>query len=152
MPEGPGNVVGIEDLAGVADVVDDDAAAAVAHGRIDGAGQVDIAVNLEVPPLAPGRFADGFQVPARDAAGVVYQYVNVARGRGDRVDDSGGGQITREDIHRHAVAVGQPGLDRQQPDLVPGDQQKVYTFARERLGEPFADSLRGAGNQRPPAG
>src|SRR5581483_12289267 len=53
-----GGVVVIETFAGGADHVDDDAFAARFHKLQIGAGEMDVAVDLELPARAPSRVVD----------------------------------------------------------------------------------------------
>ena len=87
--------------------VDDDAALARAHVRIDDAGQIDVAVDLDVPGLAPGLAVDLRERAGRDVAGIVDQDIDVRAGLAERLD-LGLPEVAAVDRHLDAVLLGQP--------------------------------------------
>src|SRR5438876_6492008 len=64
------DVIGIELLAGGADVIDDDAVAARSHLGIDRAGEIDVAEHLQLPGVTPGGLVDLVDRAARNIAGI----------------------------------------------------------------------------------
>ncbi len=79
LPASAGHVAGVADLSAVADVVQDHAAAARLHARIDEPDHASaIAEALEGPALAPLVGVDVEDRPAGDHAGVVDQDVDVS--------------------------------------------------------------------------
>ena len=71
------DIIGIEFLAGGADVVDDDAVPARFHLGVDGAGEVDVAEHFQFPGVTPGHFVDLVDRTARNIAGIVDEDVDV---------------------------------------------------------------------------
>ena len=71
------DIIGVELFAGGADVVDDDAAAARLHLRVDQTGEVDIAEHFQLPGVTPGRLVDLVDRAARNIAGIIDEYVDV---------------------------------------------------------------------------
>src|SRR6202051_2207087 len=71
------DIIGVELLAGNADIVDDHAMAARFHLRIDRAGEVDISEYLELPGVTPGRLVDLVDRAAWNIAGIVDEDVDV---------------------------------------------------------------------------
>src|ERR1700679_2041897 len=63
---GPGNVVRVEHFPSVTDIIDDNPAAACFESRIDGAGQINVAIYFELPPGTPFGLIDVPKVSARD--------------------------------------------------------------------------------------
>src|SRR5262245_31605116 len=70
-----GNVAVVGIAGGRADDIDDDAAPARAHARIDDARKIDVAEELDVPRLAPRFAVDLLQRAGGNIAGVIDQDV-----------------------------------------------------------------------------
>src|SRR5205085_1533515 len=70
------DVVGVELFTGGADIVDDDAAAARLHLRVDRAGQVDVAEHFQLPGVTPGRLVDLVDRAAGNVTGIVDEDVD----------------------------------------------------------------------------
>src|SRR5262249_34088758 len=80
------DVVRVRALEGSAHDIDDDAAAARAHPRVDDPGQVDITEDLQIPRLAPGCRVDHCQRAGWNVAGIVHKDVDVLTGFAERLD------------------------------------------------------------------
>src|SRR4029079_4534720 len=142
------NVLGVLGTRRVADDVDDDAAAARFHERIEGAGHVDGAEHFQIPGHAPPRLVARKQGPAGDRAGVVDKYVHRRELRGQP---------------RHVGAVRQIGGVGADGDLVfsfkllaggveiggaARDQHKTATLRGQSLADGTSDAAGTAGDER----
>ena len=141
------DIVGVELLAGRADVVDDHAAAARLHLGIDGAGEVDVAEHLQFPGMTPGCFVNLVNRAAGNVAGIVDENVDVGGVlrqprnvfRFAQVGDVGGGV----DLVLRAQPVGQ----RLQRLAAAGSQPQMAAFLGKGFGRGRANALGGAGDQ-----
>jgi hypothetical protein len=130
-----------------ADVVDDDAAPARLHLRVDRAGEVDVAEHFQLPGVTPGGLVDLVDRTAGDVAGIVDENVDVTGFAGEscdvlglaQVDDVGG----RPDLMRRAQPLGKCF----QCIAAAGRQHDVTAFLGKGFGCGRANALRCAGDQ-----
>src|SRR4051812_25217074 len=129
-------------LARHADDVDDDAALARLHARIELARQVDEAEHLKLPRVAPLRLVERLDRAARDVAGVVDQDIDAGALFGEPPERRAVAQIDRMRLH---FATEAPRRLRQ-AILVARGEVNTAAFGSERLGACEANAFRAAGD------
>ena len=146
------DIFGVVCVGRVADHVNDHAALALLHQRIEGTTHVHIAEDLEVPGLAPGRLVDIEQAAARNGAGIVHQDVDVGIIAGELVDLGAVGQVGGDRVDAHIRFLRDRGFRYGEHVGATRDDDDVAAFAGENFGSGPADAFRAAGDQRRFAG
>ena len=132
---------------GVADDVDDGAAAARLHQGIEGARHVDGAEHLQVPGCAPARLVDIEQRAGGDRAGIVDEDVDVREQPRKPCHVGAVAEIGRVGANRDVVA----SLDLRARDVeiggATGHQHETAALGRKRLAHRAPDAARTAGDE-----
>src|SRR6185437_5913251 len=140
-------VIVIEALAAGADHVDDHAFAALAHQIEIGAGEMDIAEDLQLPAGAPGGIVDIIDRAARNHAGVVVEDVDIGIGGDQFFARFRLRQVERPVPHIDAVRRAQFGRVGFELRFVARGQAEIAAFGSEAARRSEAEALRAAGDQ-----
>src|SRR5690606_29950036 len=144
---GAGDIAEVVILAAAADIVEDNAVAALLHAGIEQPGHIDIAHDLDFPARPPVIGADLPEIAARNGARVIDEDVDIARRLMHALDVAAPGEISGKIIGRDAVRLFQPLGNLLQPVLLPRDEEEIGAFFGEHFRQPLPDPLRGAGDQ-----
>src|SRR5262249_41295216 len=113
--------------------IDDDAAPSRAHARIDGAREIDVAEELDVPRLAPGLAVDLRERTGGNVACIVDQDVYVGAGLAERLHLGRPRKIAAMDRYRDAVFAGQPVRELGHRLLIASGEVQVAALRRQVL-------------------
>ena len=141
-----GDEIGVGSRAAGADDIDDDPRAAVAHARIERAGQADKTENLEIPCLSPDCRVDATEIAGRDRAGIVDEDVDVGAGGGEFRDLGVAAEIARMDRCPGAEAGVEIVPDGREVGFGARGEVEAAALGGECLGDGAADTLAGAGD------
>ena len=130
-------------LAGHADDVDDDAGLARLHTRVELARQIDEAVDLELPGVAPFRLVERLDGAPGNVARVIDQDIDARALLGEAPQRRRVAQIDR--VHLDVAAEAARRLRK--PVLVARGEMQPAAFRRKRLCARQANAFRPTGDE-----
>jgi hypothetical protein len=129
-------------LTGIADIVDDHAAACRLHAVVVQTAKVDVAQYLKFPALAPGRLVDRPEIASGNDAGIVDQDVDVTRLFGQFVGSARGCQVHRENLDMGPEVIAKRCGECFEQFSAAGCELQRRTFGSECSRQPLSDALR----------